>query len=53
MNAERATEQQANSSKKRQSKKHTFQESKEELEPEDALNLMLNYFDKKNQDIQN
>ena len=53
MNAERATEQQANSSKQRQSKKHTLQESKEELEPEDALNLMLNYFDKKNQDIQN
>ena len=52
MNAERAMEQQANSSKQRQSKKHTFQESKEELEPEDALNLMLNYFDKKNQDTE-
>ena len=40
-------EQQANSSKQRQSKKHTFHESEEEIEPEDALNLMFDYFDKK------
>ena len=40
-------EQQANSSKQRQSKKHTFHKSEEEIEPEDALNLMFDYFDKK------
>ena len=47
MDAEGATEQQANSSKQRQTKKRTFQESEEEIEPEDALNLMFDYFDKK------
>ena len=47
VDAERATEQQANSSKQRQTKKRTFQESEEETEPEYALNLMFDYFDKK------
>ena len=47
MNAKRGTEQQANSSKQRQSKKHTFQESEEETYPEDALKLMFDYFNKK------
>ena len=47
VNAKRGTEQQANSSKQRQSKKHTFQESEEETYPEDALKLMFDYFNKK------
>ena len=47
MDLERAAEQQANSSKQRQTKKRTFQESEEETEPEDALNLMFEYFDRK------
>ena len=47
VDAERATEQQANSSKQRQTKKRTFQESEEQIEPEYALNLMFDYFDKK------
>ena len=50
--AERATEQQANSSKQRQSKKRAYQESVEEIEPEDALNLMFDYFDKKCEGMQ-
>ena len=61
-NAERATEQQANSFKQRQSKKHREwgtnkdkaknieneeqTESEEQTEPEDAFNLILDYFDK-------
>ena len=52
VDAERATEQQANFSKQRQTKKHTFEESEEEIEPEDALNLMFDYFDKKFEGIQ-
>ena len=47
VDAGRATEQQANSSKQRRSKKCTFPESEEEIEAEDALNLMFDYFDKK------
>ena len=47
MDTERATEQQAKSSKQRQTQRRTFQESEEEIEPEDALNLTFNYFDKK------
>ena len=39
VNVERATEQQV--------KKRIFQESEKEIEPEDALNLIFNYFDKK------
>ena len=46
VNVERATEQKANSFKQRLSKKRTFQEFKEEIEPEDAINLMFNYFDR-------
>ena len=49
---ERATEQQGNSSKQRQTKKRTCQESEEEIEREDALNLMFEYFDKKNDGMQ-
>ena len=41
VDAERATEQQANSSKQKQTKKRFFTESEEEIEPEDALNLMF------------
>ena len=52
MDLERATEQQANSSKQRQTKKRTFQESEEETEPEDALNLMFEYFDRKSEGMQ-
>ena len=52
MDPERATEQQANSSKQRQTKKRTFQESEEEIEPEDALNLMFEYFDRKFEGMQ-
>ena len=52
VDAERATEQQVNFSKQRQTKKHTFEESEEEIEPEDALNLMFDYFDKKFEGIQ-
>ena len=47
MDAEGATEQQSNSSKERPTKKRIFQEFKEEIEPEDALNLMFDYFEKK------
>ena len=47
MEAERAAEQQAKSSKQRQTKKRTFQESQEEIKPEDALNSMFDYFYKK------
>ena len=50
VNAETATEQQANSSKQRQTKKHTSQESEEEIE--DALNLMFDYSDKKFEGMQ-
>ena len=39
--AETVTEQQANSCKQRETKKRTSQESEEEIEPEDALNLMF------------
>ena len=47
VDAERATEQQVNSSKQRQTKKlFFFEESEEEIEPEDTLNLMFHYFDK-------
>ena len=42
MDAERATHQQANSYRQRQTKKRTSQESEEETEPEDSLNLNLN-----------
>ena len=52
MDAEGTTEQQANPSKQRQTKKRTFQESEEEIEPEDALNLMFDYFDKKFEGMQ-
>ena len=41
MDAERATHQQANSYRQRQTKKRTSQESEEETEPEDSLNLMF------------
>ena len=41
MDAKRAAEQQAKSSKQRKTKKRTSQESEEEIEPEDALNLMF------------
>ena len=47
MSVERATDQQANSFRQRESKKCTFQEFEEEIEPEDALNWMFDYFDKK------
>ena len=50
VNAETATEQQANSSKQRQTKKHTSQESEEQIE--DALNLMFDYSDKKFEGMQ-
>ena len=50
MNAETATEQQANSSKQRQTKKHTSQESEEQIE--DALKLMFDYSDKKFESMQ-
>ena len=39
--AETVTEQQANSCKQRETEKRTSQESEEEIEPEDALNLMF------------
>ena len=52
MDAERATEQQANSSKQRQTKKRTLPESEEEIGPEVALNLMFDYFDKKFEGMQ-
>ena len=52
MEAERAAEQQAKSSKQRQNKKHTFQESQEEIKPEDALNSMFDYFYKKFEGMQ-
>ena len=52
VDTERATEQQANSLKQRRSKKRTFPESEEEIEPEDALNLMFDYFDKKFEGMQ-
>ena len=52
VDAERATEQQANCSKQRSSKKCTFPEFEEEIEPEDALNLMFDYFDKKFEGMQ-
>ena len=42
VDAETGTEQQANSCKQRETKKRTSQESEEEIEPEDALNLMFN-----------
>ena len=41
MDTETVTEQQANSWEQRQTKKRTSQESEEEIEPEDALNLMF------------
>ena len=52
MDAERAKEQQANSSKQRRSKRRAFPESEEEIEPEDVLNLMYDYFDKKFEGMQ-
>ena len=52
VDAERATEQQANSSKQRQTKKRTLPESEEEIGPEVALNLMFDYFDKKFEGMQ-
>ena len=52
VDAWRATEQRANWFKQRQSKKHTFHVSKEEIEPEDALNLMFDYFNKKIEGVQ-
>ena len=52
VDAERATEQQTNSSKQRQTKKRNLQKSDEEIEPEDASNLMFDYFDKKFEDMQ-
>ena len=52
VDAETVTEQQANSCEQRQTKKRTSQESEEEVEPEDALNLMFDYFDKKIETMQ-
>ena len=52
VDAKAATEQQANSSKQRQTKKRTSQESEKEIEPDDALNLMFDYFDKKFESMQ-
>ena len=52
VDAERVTEQQGNSYKQRQTKKRTSQESEEEIEPEDALNFMFDYFGKKIEGIQ-
>ena len=52
VNAKTATEQLANSSKQRQTKKHTSQESEEEIEPEDALSFMFDYFYKKFEGMQ-
>ena len=49
VDAETVTEQQPNSCKQRETKKRTSQESEEEIEPEDALNLM---FDKKFETMQ-
>ena len=45
VNVERPAEQQVNSFKQRQSKRHTFQEFAEEIEPKGPLNLMFDYFD--------
>ena len=39
-------------SKQRQTKKRTFQESEEEIETEDALNLMFDYFEQKFEGMQ-
>ena len=52
MEAEETSEQQTNLSKQRQTKKRTFQESEEQIEPEEALNLMFDYFDKKFEGMQ-
>ena len=52
VDAETVTEQQPNSCKQRETKKRTSQESEEEIEPEDALNLMFDYFDKKFETMQ-
>ena len=49
VDAETGTEQQASLCKQRETKKRTSQESEEEIEPEDALNLM---FDKKFETMQ-
>ena len=46
VDAETVMEQQANLRKQTQTKKRSCQESEEEIEPEDALNLMFDYFDK-------
>ena len=46
MDAETVREEQANSRKHTQTEKRSCQESEEEIEPEDALNLMFDYFDK-------
>ena len=46
MDAKTVTEEQANSCKQTQTIKRSCQESEEEIEPEDALNLMLDYFHK-------
>ena len=51
VNAEKATKQQDNSSKLRQNKKRTFPKSEEEIEPENALNLMFDYFNKTFEDF--
>ena len=52
MDAKRAAEQQAKSSKQRKTKKRTSQESEEEIEPEDALSFMFDYFYKKFEGMQ-
>ena len=52
VDAERVTEQQGNSYKQRQTKKCTSQESEEEIEPEDVLNFMFDYFGKKIEGMQ-
>ena len=44
VDVERATEQQANFSKERQTKKRTVNEPEEEIEPADALSLTFDYF---------
>ena len=46
VDAKTVTEEQANSCKQTQTIKRSCQESEEEIEPEDALNLMLDYFHK-------
>ena len=52
VDAETVTEQQPNSCKQRETKKRTSQESEEEIEPEDALSFMFDYFYKKFEGMQ-